>query len=128
MQLADRADTLYDIFFFFGVGLRKHALVPHALAARLVGVNARHDHEFFFYLFVQRAQPFYVFEDGRFFMRRARTDDDEQFIRFARDDVLAQLVAFAFDFLQGRGQRLRRKDFFRRGDFILSLKHSNLFS
>ncbi len=70
---------------FLGVGLVGDALVPVAVGAGLVGVDAGHQHQLVRHLLLHAGQAADIFADGVLIVGRAGADDHQEFVRPAGD-------------------------------------------
>lgn len=77
----------------------QHALVADANRARLARVKARHDEDLVFDLLLNRHEAMHVVEYSFLVICRARTDDEQEAVVLARDDVRDLLVALHLDLL-----------------------------
>lgn len=99
VHLADCDDAAEHILLALRVRLMQHALVADADRARLARVEARHDEDLVLDLFLHRNKAVHVIEDSLFIIRRARTDDEQEAVVLARDDIRDFLVALHLDLL-----------------------------
>ena len=123
VQLPYGEDAFEDVLLAVRIGLGEHALIPHALGARLVGVDARHDDDLVLDLLVELAEALDVVEHRFAFVRGTGPDDEQQLVRVAADDVGRELVARGLDCFERRGQRQGAEDLLRGGDQFFTLKH-----
>ena len=116
VHLADGDDAVQKVGGLVGAGLVQHPLVARARRARLVGVDARDDDELFGELLLQGHEAGDVFADGVLVVGRAGPDDDDEFIRFAREYVADGGVARGLDCGELRREGELRLEFVRRGE------------
>ena len=116
VHLADGDDAVQQVGRLVGAGLVQHPLVARARRARLVGVDARDDDEPFGELLLQGHEAGDVLADGIFVICRAGPDDDDEFIRLAREHVADGGVARGLDGGKLRREGELRLEFVRRGE------------
>ena len=112
--------TVQEILFFFGVGLMDNTLVAVAGGAGLIGVDSRNQDQAVGYLVVDLCKTVDIIADRIFVICRAGTDDNQQLVAFAGEDIADLGIAFLLD----RNQRIRNRILL--PDFIGSRKFSDI--
>lgn len=97
--------TVQEILFFFGVGLMDNTLVAVAGGAGLIGVDSRNQDQAVGYLVVDLCKTVDIIADRIFVICRAGTDDNQQLVAFAGEDIADLGIAFLLD----RNQRIRNR-------------------
>ena len=75
----------------------KHALIADADGTGFAGVDARDDKDFIFDLFLDLDQAMDIVEDSRFIVGRTGTDDEQEAVVLAGQDVLDFFIPFRLD-------------------------------
>ena len=120
VELAGGDDTVEGIRVAGRVGLVHQALIALTSGARLVGVDARHDHDLVLHALLQAGQAGDVVHHGVLVVCRAGADDEDDALVLAGEDLL-QLDAAALDQVGTLGrQRVHLLDF--HGDGQLALE------
>ena len=87
MQASNGNDTVQKIGIGIGIRLVQHSLISVTCGARLVGINARNDHNFICNLILHGAQARDIIQDRVFFICRARADNKYELIGFAFKNI-----------------------------------------
>ena len=75
----------------------KHALIADADGTGFAGVDARDDKDFIFDLFLDLDQAMDIVEDSRFIVGRTGTDDEQEAVVLAGQDVFDFFIPFRLD-------------------------------
>ena len=106
VHVPDCQNTGQHIFPSLRIGLVEHALVAHTDGTGLIRVDPRDNIERVFYLFLYPCQAPRIFEDSRFIIRRAGTDDKQKAPIFPRQDAPYFLVPPLLDLIHSRRHRV----------------------
>lgn len=83
MHLADCDDPSIKIRRFIRDRLMEHSFIPLPCCTRFICVNTRNDHQFIFHLLIHSRKATYILTHCIFIVRRTRTDQYDEFIRFS---------------------------------------------
>lgn len=117
IHLADGDDAAEHVFLSFRIRLVQHALVADTDGARLARVDARHDEDLIFDLFLHRNEAMDVVEYGFLVIGRTRADDEQEAVVLPSQDGSDFLVALCLDVFDAPVQRELLHEFLRRGQF-----------
>ena len=96
MHLADCDDPSIKIRRFIRDRLMEHSFIPLPCCTRFICVNTRNDHQFIFHLLIHSRKATYILTHCIFIVRRTRTDQYDEFIRFSCKNRFDLLIPFFF--------------------------------
>ena len=97
IHFTDGDDAAQHVLLAFRVRLMEHALIADADGTGFAGVDARDDKDFIFDLFLDLDQAMDIIEDSRFIVGRTGTDDEQEAVVLAGQDVLDFFIPFRLD-------------------------------
>ena len=96
--MADSQNTRQHVRLFLRIRLMNHSLIPLTCGSGLIGIDARNQNQFVFYLFLHPTQAVDIIADSIFIISGTGPDDDQKFITFSCEHLTDHLISLRLDF------------------------------